>query len=113
MTKGKVSFKNIVGYIFQEINAKIRGIFGKEWDICSEPSGNDQKQLLKHNHLEKTLVLKQILVLVLRWPQKMKTMKLWSLIGLTCLLVHIILAEDQVNKTIPRYSSFSKFYGKV
>ena len=61
-----------------------------------------KKQLLKHNHLEKTLVLKQILVLVLRWPQKMKTMKLWSLIGLTCLLVHIIRAEDQVNKSIPR-----------
>ena len=103
MTKGKVSFKNIVGYIFQEINAKIRGICGSgEWDISSESSGNDQKQLLKHNHLEKTLVLKQILVLVLRWPQKMKTMKLWSLIGLTCLLVHIIRAEDQVNKSIPR-----------
>jgi len=28
---------------------------------------------------------------------KMKTMKLWSLIGLTCLLVHIIRAEDQAD----------------
>ena len=37
-----------MGYIFQEINAKIRGIFGSgEWDISSEPSGNHQKTTAK------------------------------------------------------------------
>jgi len=46
---------------------------------------------------ENTCSHTNISILVLRWPQKMKTMKLWSLIGLTCLLVHIIRAEDQAD----------------
>ena len=93
---------------------KLEGYLEVEWDICSEPSGNHQKTTAKtQSPRENTCSQTNISILVLRWPQKMKTMKLWSLIGLTCLLVHIIRAEDQVNESIPRYSSFSKFYGKV
>ena len=93
-----------MGYIFQEINAKLEGYLEVEWDISSEPSSNHQKTTAKtQSPRENTCSQTNISILVLRWPQKMKTMKLWSLIGLTCLLVHIIRAEDQVNKSIPRY----------
>ena len=91
---------------------KLEGYLEVEWDISSESSGNHQKTTAKtQSPRENTCSQTNISILVLRWPQKMKTMKLWSLIGLTCLLVHIIRAEDQVNEYLG--SSFSKFYGKV
>ena len=36
-----------MGYIFQEINAKLEGYLEVEWDISSESSGNHQKTTAK------------------------------------------------------------------
>ena len=64
----------------------------KSGDIEPEPSGHSEKNNCYTQSLEKTLVQ----IKICSGGHKMKTIKLWSLIGLACLLVHIIRAEDQV-----------------
>ena len=59
VTKGKVSFKNIVGYIFQEINAKIIGIFGSGvgyllWTIWQRSKTTAKTQSPRENTCSQT-----------------------------------------------------------